>query len=67
MQLSNTIYLQIELNKMEVEIRLLDIVQGEHKIHLRFSKDYKGNGINDRPVTPSNPKQISSLELTEHK
>ena len=52
---------------MVVEIRSLDIEQGEHKIHLRFSKDYKRNGTNDRPVTPSNPKQISSLELTEHK
>ena len=40
---------------MVVEIRLLDIEQGEHKIHLKFSKDYKGDGANDRPVTASNP------------
>ena len=52
---------------MVVEIRLRDIEQGEHKIHLRFSKDYKGNGKNDSPVTTSKPKQISSLELTENK
>jgi|TARA_B110000116_G_C16394599_1_gene384554 hypothetical protein len=46
---------------MVVEIRLSDIEQGEDKIHLRFSKDYKGNGTNDSPVTRSNPKQIISL------
>ena len=52
---------------MVVEIRSLDIEQGEHTIHLSFYKYYKGNGTNDRTVTPSNPIQISSLELTEHK
>ena len=46
---------------------MFDIEQGVHKINLRFSKDYKGNGTNDSPVTPSYPKQISSLKLTEHK
>ena len=58
---------KLNFNKKSVKIRLLNVEQGEHTIHLSFSKDYRGNGTNDRPVNPSNPIQISSLELTDHK
>lgn len=57
----------LNLKTKLVKIRLFDIEHGKHKIYLRFSKIDKGKVKNDKPVALSNPIQISSLELTEHK
>ena len=57
----------LNLKTKLVKIRLFDIEHGKHKIYLRFSKFDKGKVKNDKPVILSNPIQISSLELTEHK